>query len=112
MSLIVNFKKNKNFDKAIYYFILALWLSLWLSIGTNFYHLDNLNYIAYISILRITLVSSLTIISFIIILFIKKKFSKLLYLIYFYLFLQIIGLLQTYGNNYNINNWYLIFLVV
>jgi hypothetical protein len=110
MSLIVNFKKNKNFDKAIYYFILALWLSLWLSIGTNFYHLDNLNYIAYISILRITLVSSLTIISFIIILFIKKKFSKLLYLIYFYLFLQIIGLLQNDVNNYNINNWYLIFL--
>jgi hypothetical protein len=110
MSLINNFKKNKNFDKAIYYFILSLWLSLWLSIGTNFYQLDNLNYIAYISILRITLVSSLIIISFIIIFFIKKKFNKLLYLIYFYLFLQIIGLLQADGNNYNINNWYLIFL--
>ena len=83
---------------------------MWLSIGTNFYHLDNLNYIAYISILRITLVSSLIIISFIIIFFIKKKFNKLLYLIYFYFFLQIIGLLQNDGNNSNINNWYLIFL--
>jgi O-antigen ligase len=110
MSLINNFKKNKNFDKAIYYFILSLWLSLWLSIGSNFYQLDNLNYIAFISILRIALVSSLIIISFIIIFFIKKKFNKLLYLIYFYLFLQIIGLLQTDGNNSNINNWYLIFL--
>ena len=110
MSLINNFKKNKNFDKAIYYFILSLWLSLWLSIGSNFYQLDNLNYIAFISILRIVLVSSLIIISFIIIFFIKKKFNKLLYLIYFYLFLQIIGLLQTDGNNSNINNWYLIFL--
>jgi hypothetical protein len=117
--------KNLDFNKSIInykkenFFIIIFWTSLWLAIGTHFNDIKNFNknIIDILNFFRILFPLFLVILSTIIIVYLKKKISRikittdnLINLFLFYFIFQIIGLYYNTDANFSFHNLYLVFL--
>ena len=109
---IINYKKEN-------FFIIIFWTSLWLAIGTHFNDIKNFNknIIDILNFFRILFPLFLVILSTIIIVYLKKKNSRIkittdnfINLFLFYFIFQIIGLYYNTDANFSFHNLYLVFL--
>jgi hypothetical protein len=100
-------------------FIIIFWTSLWLAIGSHFNDIKNFNKntIDILNFFRILVPLFLVLISTLIIVYLKKKNSRikiatdtLIYLFLFYFIFQIIGLYYNTDANFSFHNLYLVFL--
>jgi hypothetical protein len=113
LNLPLSLEKSKKF-KIIYFFIISIWFSLCISINTKpgeiYQIFDSLvefiNGVRFLAPLVLTIIS----VSFLILLFIKKKIKKisiLLTLFFLYFLSQLIGLINTPSRDFDLESIYL-----